>query len=95
MLFCIKVSRRFKEGMKTAMGEFFDRKIFGGYPVLMFDGMQLGKITIVAAMGARSDCTKQMLGIVEGGSENSTVVKGLLADLVERGLDPAGPRICA
>ncbi|MCL1914688.1 MAG: transposase [Eubacteriaceae bacterium] len=77
------------------MGEFFGCKIFGGYPTLVLGGTQLGKITIAAAMGTRPDGAKQMLGIVEGGSGNSTVVKGLFADLVGRGLDPAGPRLCA
>ena len=36
---------------------------------------------------------KRILGIAEGGSENSTVVKGLLEDLIHRGLDAARPRL--
>lgn len=34
-----------------------------------------------------------MLGIIEGGSENTIVAKGLLDDLVGRGLDPSRPRL--
>ena len=59
----------------------------------MIDGLELGKLTILAAMGIDSDGRKRILGIAEGGSENSTVVKGLLEDLIHRGLDAARPRL--
>jgi transposase-like protein len=88
-----EVSRRFISAMKTAMEAFFKRKIEGSFPVVMIDGMALGKITVVAAMGIGADGRKLMLGVVEGGSENSEIVKALLADLVERGLDPEEPRL--
>lgn len=41
----------------------------------------------------RRDERKHMLGITEGGSENAIVVKGLLDDLIERGLDPSKSRL--
>lgn len=41
-----------------------------------------GKMTILAAMGIDDDGKKRILGIAEGGSENSTVVKALLEDLI-------------
>jgi transposase-like protein len=88
-----EVSRRFQSAMKTAMNEFFGRRIEGSYPAMMIDGIELGRITVVAAMGIRSDGRKQMLGLVEGGSENSMIVKSLLADMIERGLDPTEPRL--
>jgi len=88
-----EVARRFSAGIKLAMDKFFSRRIEGSYPAMMLDGMVLGKITIIAAMGIRSDGKKQMLGIIEGGSENSEVAKALLTDLLERGLDPAEPRL--
>lgn len=47
---------------------------------MMIDGLELGKMTILAAMGIDSDGKKRVLGITEGGSENSNVVKGLLED---------------
>ena len=59
----------------------------------MMDGLELGKMTILAAMGIDCDGRKHMLGIIEGGSENTTVVKGLLDDLIGRGLDPSRPRL--
>jgi putative transposase len=88
-----EVSRRFIEGMESRMTEFFARKLDQDYPVIMMDGLELGKMTILAAMGIDSEGKKRILGIVEGGSENSTVVKTLLEDLIERGLDAARPRL--
>ena len=41
---------------------------------------------ILVALGVDSDGKKHPLGIREGNTENAAVVKGLLADLVERGL---------
>lgn len=57
----------------------------------MMDGLTLGEITIVAAMGIDWDGKKRILGLIENGSENSEVVKALLADLIERGLNPSEP----
>jgi transposase-like protein len=88
-----EVARRFKAAMAEKMDAFFSRPIEGSYPVLMLDGMQLGKITIVAAMGIRMDGRKQILGLIEGGSENNQVVKALLSDLLMRGLDPSESRL--
>ena len=88
-----EVSRRFIQGMKEAMTEFFGRKLEGSYPVIWIDGTELGKMTIVAAMGLRTDGEKQMLGFIEGGSENAEVVKSLLSDLLERGLDHQEKRL--
>ena len=88
-----EVSRRFISAMKGAIEEFFRQRIDESYPAIMLDGMVLGKVTVVAAMGIGADGRKHMLGVIEGGSENSEVVKALLADLIERGLDPSEPRL--
>jgi putative transposase len=88
-----EVSRRFIEGMDTLMEEFFNRPIDRSFPVMMVDGLELGKMTILAAMGIDSDGKKRILGIAEGGSENSTIAKGLLEDLIKRGLDDTYPRL--
>jgi putative transposase len=88
-----EVSRRFIEGMDSKMQEFFTRKLGQDYPVMMIDGLELGKMTILAAMGIDSEGKKHILGIAEGGSENSIVVKGLLEDLISRGLNPDRPRL--
>jgi len=88
-----EISRRFIAGMDSLMQEFFARTLNQDYPVIMIDGLELGKMTILAAMGIDSDGKKRILGIVEGGSENSTVVKVLLDDLIRRGLDAERPRL--
>ena len=88
-----EVSRRFIEGMDTLMKEFFTRKLDQDYPVMMIDGLELGKMTILAAIGIDSNGKKRVMGIVEGGSENSIVVKNLLEDLIDRGLDSDRPRL--
>lgn len=88
-----EVSRRFIEGMDTLMQEFFTRRLDQDYPVMIIDGLELGGMTIIAVMGIGSDGKKRILGIAEGGSENSVVVKGLLEDLINRGLDASRPRL--
>ena len=88
-----EVSRRFIEGMDNMMKEFFTRKVDQDYPVMMIDGLELGKMTIIAAMGIDNDGKKRILGIAEGGSENSIVIKGLLEDLIDRGLNAGRPRL--
>ena len=41
---------------------------------------------MVGALGVTSDGTKVPLGVVEGSTENATVVRGLVSDLRDRGL---------
>jgi transposase-like protein len=87
------VQRRFSQAMERAMKDFFNRQLTDDFPVLMLDGVCLSEITVVAAMGITKDGHKKILGIIEGGSENHVIVKNLLADLIERGLDPNGKRL--
>jgi len=88
-----EVSRRFTAAMKKQMEEFFKRRLDNEYIAILLDGMWFDKITVIAAMGITSTGHKQILGIVEGGSENSDVVKSLLNDIIERGVDPSVPRL--
>ena len=88
-----EASRRFASAMEAQMDEFFKRRIEGSYPAMMLDGLELGKMTIIAAMGIDAEGKKRILGLAEGGSENSEVVKELLNDLIERGLDASEPRL--
>jgi putative transposase len=43
---------------------------------------------VLAAVGIESNGTKHVLGLREGATENAAACKALLADLIERGLDP-------
>lgn len=81
-----EVSRKFVKGLSALMDEFFQRRIEGDYPILMMDGMAVGKMTVIAAMGIGNDGHKCMLGLTAGGTENQEAVKALLTDLVDRGL---------
>ena len=50
-------------------------------------------LVLVAAIGIDGDGVKHPLGLVEGATENTAVVQALIDNLVERGLDPAVPRL--
>jgi transposase-like protein len=56
--------------------------------VMMVDGIDLKERTHIVALGITTQGVKIPLGLWEGSTENATVVTALLADLVERGLDP-------
>jgi transposase-like protein len=81
-----EVNRRFIAALEPMVREFLSRRLEPDYPAIMIDGMNIGDMTVLAAMGIRKDGTKQMLGVVEGSSENHLVVGSLLSDLVSRGL---------
>ena len=55
---------------------------------ILIDGIHLGKQVLVVALGIESSGKKQVLGLWQGATENTTVVKELLEDLVVRGLNP-------
>lgn len=61
--------------------------------VIYIDGVQFGGHHVIVAIGVDSDGRKHVLGLAEGASENAVVVKGLLEDLVERGVDPSRRRL--
>lgn len=58
--------------------------------VIYIDGMRFGDYHVIAAVGVDSSGIKHVLGLREGATENAVVVTELLADLVERGVKPAG-----
>jgi len=60
---------------------------------LCFQNPATFRVMHVAAMGIDTEGRKRILGIVEGGSENSEIVKALLAYLIERGLDASEPQL--
>ena len=49
--------------------------------------------SFVAAIGVDVNGDKHPLGLVEGATENAATVQALIDNLVERGLDPAVPRL--
>jgi putative transposase len=84
------VSRRFIAATRTALAELLARDLGPlDIKVLMVDGEHLADHLAVVALAITADGTKVPVGLWEGSTENATVVKALLADLVERGLDAA------
>ncbi len=55
-------------------------------PVIYIDGVGFADTICLVALGITEDGQKKILGIREGATENSTVVKDLLEGLKERGL---------
>jgi len=54
---------------------------------LMLDGIELKGRCCVVALGVSTDGVKVPLGLWDGSTENTTICRELLADLVDRGLD--------
>jgi putative transposase len=61
--------------------------------IIYLDGIQLGKHHVLCAVGVDFQGYKHVLGLAAGASENTTVVKELLENLVARGLDPKEPKL--
>ncbi|MGH9079592.1 MAG: IS256 family transposase [Acidimicrobiales bacterium] len=89
------VSRRFVAATETALGELMSADLSGlDLVALMVDGANFGGFLCVVAVGIDIDGVKHPLGVVEGDTENATVVKALMVQLRERGLDVTRPILC-
>lgn len=62
-------------------------------PVVMIDGIHFKDRVVLVALGFDTDGRKHVLGIREGSTENTRVVRSLISDLIERGLDADTPRL--
>ena len=83
------VSDMFVERTRTALGELMSRRLDDvRLAVMMLDGLEIAERTHVVALGITTDGVKIPLGLWEGSTENATLARTLLADLVDRGLDP-------
>jgi putative transposase len=62
--------------------------------VVQIDGIHISEhLVLVAAIGIDGKGEKHPLALLEGATENSAVVQALIDNLIERGLDPAVPRL--
>lgn len=89
------VSREFIEASAEQLEALCERR-FDDLDILAIyvDGIQFGgEHHVIAAVGVAADGSKHVLGLVEGGTEHTEVVKGLLVDLVERGVRPTRRRL--
>jgi putative transposase len=83
------VSELFIERTRTALSELMGRRLEDvRLAVMMLDGLQIAERTHVVALGISTEGVKIPLGLWEGSTENAALARALLADLVDRGLDP-------
>jgi len=83
------VSELFIERTRTALSELMSRRLDDmRLAVMMLDGLEIADRTHVVALGISTEGVKIPLGLWEGSTGNTTLVGMLLADLVDRGLDP-------
>ena len=79
----------FIERTRTALGDLMARRLDDvRLAVMMLDGLEIADRTHVVALGISTEGVKIPLGLWEGSTENATLARTLLADLVDRGLDP-------
>lgn len=88
------VSRRFvalsTERLSEWLGFRLDKLLL---PVIMIDGIYFRDHLVLIALGIDDAGDKHILGIREGSTENTRMVRSLLADLIERGLDATVARL--
>ena len=86
------VSRRFVAQTETALTQLLGADLSSlDLVALMVDGVHFGEHTCVVALGIGIDGTKHPLALVEGSTENTTLVTELIVGLRERGLDVTRP----
>ena len=82
------VSRRFVTGTRKALDQLLTRDLTDvDAAVLMIDGVDFAGSMCVVALIVTADGTKIPVGLRQGDTENKVLVKALLADIVDRGLD--------
>jgi putative transposase len=83
------VSEAFVESTATALEELMSRGLGDvRLAAMMLDGLEIAERMHVVALGVTTEGVKVPLGLWEGSTENATLARTLLADLVDRGLDP-------
>ena len=88
------VSRRFIALSQEQLDEWLSRSLHDlDLPVVMIDGIHFRDRVILVALGIDAKGDKHVLGLREGSTESTRVVRSLLSDLVERGLDADRPRL--
>ena len=81
------ISRHMVKATARKVEELFNRSLGSlDLVVLMIDGVEIAGHTVVIALGIDTKGVKHILGLRQGATENTAVAKGLLEELVERGL---------
>lgn len=83
------VSRQFVRATAQQLAELCERRLEGlSLVAILIDGIAFAEQALIVALGVEESGEKHVLGLWQGATENATVCKALLEDLVERGLDP-------
>jgi putative transposase len=86
------VSRRFVAATERALAQLMAADLAGlDLVAVMVDGVGFAEHLCVVALGIGIDGTKHPLALVEGSTENATLVRDLLVGLRERNLDVTQP----
>ena len=86
------VSRRFVAATETALAQLLAADLSGlDLVAFMVDGVHFGEHICIVALGIDIDGVKHPLSLVEGSTENATLVTELIVGLRERGLDVTRP----
>jgi len=81
------VSRRFVALSQAQLDQWLHRPLNElDLPVVMIDGIHFRERVILVVLGIDARGNKHVLGLREGSTEASRVVRSLLADLIDRGL---------
>jgi len=86
------VSRKFVALTETALADLLAADLTGlDLVAIMIDGVHFADHLCVVALGIGIDGTKHPLALVEGSTENTTLVRSLLVGLRDRGLNVTKP----
>jgi len=81
------VSRRFITATAEKVSSFLNRSLEElDLPVIMIDGLHVGEQMVLGVIGIDTTGNKHVLGLCDGPSESDRVCRGLLRNLIERGL---------
>lgn len=88
------VSRRFVALTKRKVNEFLSRSLAElDIVAVLIDGKPLGDHVLLTALGIDRSGHKHVLGVVEGSTESERVCRGLLRNLIDRGLEVERARL--
>ena len=88
------VSREFIVASEEALKRLCERRFDEvDLLILYIDGVQYSGHHVIVALGVDRQGYKHVLGLADGATENAVVVKGLLEDLVARGVSPEQRRL--
>jgi transposase-like protein len=88
------VSRQVQQASAEALKDLCERRFEEvDLLIIYLDGKAFGGHQVVSAIGVDAEGCKHVLGLTEGATENAQVVKGLLEELVQRGVTPGRKRL--